>query len=217
MGLLDWLFGKPKKVKTIDHVWINQDAKFDGLFREVKEQLAIPGTVLVVAHFPATLARLREELHENELNYKEQPNRLTTAELLRVAGSEDATPILIHADALDPDDFPNPMVEDLAPIHIAVAERHFLPSLDDPVVEFAESLGRPCNVCFHLSLKDPLLRLFTGEWIERVLIDLGMTESEPIESGLVSKRIRAAQKQLEKRVIVNKPADSAEDWLELNG
>lgn len=50
--------------------------------------------------------------------------------------------MLVQADVLIPDEFPNPTVDDLSPLAILVAERHFLRSGDDTIVNFALSLGR---------------------------------------------------------------------------
>ena len=44
---------------------------------------------------------------------------------------------------------------------------------------------------------------------------LGMTEEESIESQMVSRRLADAQ-QLARETIADRPADSAEAWMELN-
>ena len=69
---------------------------------------------------------------------------------------------------------------------------------------------------FHLSLKDPLMRVFAGEWVEGVLSRLGMEESKPIQSRMIARRIRVAQAQFARQVDADQPADSPEKWLRLN-
>lgn len=57
------------------------------------------------------------------------------------------------------------------------------------------------------------MRLFAGEWVESVLRRLGMSEDEPIESRVVTRRILAAQKKTETQSLSDISADSAEEWL----
>jgi preprotein translocase subunit SecA len=43
------------------------------------------------------------------------------------------------------------------------------------------------------------MRIFAGEWVANILTKLGMEEGQAIESGMVSRRIQAAQKKVEER------------------
>ncbi len=217
MGLWDWLKGRPKSVEVVDVVWMNQEAKFQGLCNQIQEQLSAIPMILVAAHFPTTLARLRQECELNDLSYVVQERRLSPADFLRAASLGNATPImLVQADALIPDEFLNSGVDELASLAILVAERHFLRSSDDTIVNFALSLGRRCCLSFHVRLQDPLMQAFAGEWLGGVLSRLGMKDSDPIESAMVARRIRGIQASFAKRVADEQKADSAEEWLKLN-
>lgn len=122
MGFWDWLKGKPKSVEIIDRVRMNQEAKFHGLCQEVQDQIPNSAVVLVSAHFPETLTRVQEALEGNGLTCRELTGRLSKAEVFRTANSENPEPILVRANALEPDEFPNPVTEDLPPVSIVVAE-----------------------------------------------------------------------------------------------
>src|SRR6202044_3136647 len=50
---------------------------------------------------------------------------------------------------------------------------------------------------FYLSLEDDLMRLSPREGVSPLLQRLGMEEGVPIESGMISRRIEAAQKAVE--------------------
>jgi preprotein translocase subunit SecA len=217
VGFWDWLKGKPKSVEVVEVVWMNQEAKFQGLCKQIQEQLSAVPIILVVAHFPTTLARLRQECEQNNLSYVDRERRLSPADFLRAARPGNATPImLVQADVLIPDEFPNPGVDELAPLRILVAERHFLRSSDDTIVSFALSLGRRCRVSFHVCLQDPLMQAFAGEWVRGTLSRLGMKDSDPIESAMIARRIRGAQASFAKRAADEQKANSAEEWLKLN-
>jgi hypothetical protein len=217
VGFWDWLKGKPKGVEVVELVWMNQEAKFQGLVTEIQEQLLATPMILVVAHFPLTLARLRQELDQNNLSYEVQERRLSPADFLRAANLGNAAPILLaQAEALIPDEFPNPVVGELAPLAILVAERHFLRSRDDMIVNFALSLGRRSRMNIHVCLQDPLMQAFAGEWVRGVLSGLGMKDSDAIKSAMVARRIKGAQASFAKRAIADQKANSAEEWLKLN-
>ena len=55
----------------------------------------------------------------------------------------------------------------------------------------------PGSSRFFLSLQDDLLRIFGGERMQNLMLRLGMEEDVPIESGMITKRIAAAQKAVE--------------------
>jgi hypothetical protein len=216
MGFWDWLTGK-KGIEVVDRIWLNQDAKFHGLCKEIQERSQTSPLVLAAAHFPATLSRLRSEVARCNLAHRDQESRLSPADYLRaVEGGNPAPVVFVQADDLVPDEFPGPLDGDLPPVSIVVAERHFLRSHDERVVDFARSLGRRCRLSFHLSLEDPLMRIFVGEWVGQMLRNLGMTDSQPIESAMVGRRIKAAQAKLAERVVAEHKANSAEEWLQCN-
>ena len=152
MGLWDWLSGRPKNVlATDDVIWINQAAKLWGLRQAVQGRSDDSVLALVVAHFPRTLAQVREALMERGVPYQGSERRLTAADLLRQPGQKSGSgPLVTLAESLIPDDFPNPVADAPGRLSILVAERHFLRANDERILAFARSLGRPCRLSFHL-------------------------------------------------------------------
>jgi preprotein translocase subunit SecA len=82
-------------------------------------------------------------------------------------------------------------------LFIVGTERHESRRIDNQLRGRAGRQGDPGASRFYLSLQDDLLRIFGGERIQNLMLRLGMTEDEPIESGLITKRIAAAQKAVE--------------------
>ncbi len=76
-------------------------------------------------------------------------------------------------------------------------ERHESRRIDNQLRGRAGRQGDPGASRFYLSLQDDLLRIFGGERIQGLMLRLGMEEDVPIESGLITKRIEAAQKSVE--------------------
>src|ERR1041384_5553541 len=105
VGFWNWLMGKPKSVEVIDRIWMNQEAKVQGLCKEVQDQPPATPLLLAVFHFPATLGWLRLEFTRCNLAHKVQERPLSPADCLRAVSGGNPTILLAHADALVPDEY----------------------------------------------------------------------------------------------------------------
>jgi preprotein translocase subunit SecA len=85
----------------------------------------------------------------------------------------------------------------LGGLHIIGTERHDSRRIDNQLRGRAGRQGDPGSSRFYLSLQDDLLRIFGGDRMQRLMLRLGMEEDVPIESGLITKRIAAAQEAVE--------------------
>jgi preprotein translocase subunit SecA len=82
-------------------------------------------------------------------------------------------------------------------LHILGTERHESRRIDNQLRGRAGRQGDPGSSRFYLSLQDDLLRIFGGERMQNLMLRLGMEEDVPIESGLITRRIAAAQRAVE--------------------
>jgi preprotein translocase subunit SecA len=82
-------------------------------------------------------------------------------------------------------------------LHIVATERHESRRIDNQLRGRAGRQGDPGSSRFYLSLQDDLLRIFGGERMQNLMLKLGMEEDVPIESGLITRRIRKAQEAVE--------------------
>jgi preprotein translocase subunit SecA len=82
-------------------------------------------------------------------------------------------------------------------LHILGTERHESRRIDNQLRGRSGRQGDPGTSRFYLSLEDDLMRIFASEKVSAIMQRLGMEEGIPIESRLISKRIAAAQKQVE--------------------
>lgn len=200
MGLFDWLTGKRDKVEVADdRIWLTKQAKLDGIQREIGRILTppnAPDALFAVAHF-------RDCFEECE-------------SMIEGAGSDRQRVLVTLAESLRGQQHLDIGLDESRFVQFVVAERHPLRSHDETVVEFARSLSCRCRVVYHVSLEDPLMRMFSGEWVENVLRRLGMKEDEAIQSRMVVRRIRSAQQKIENQAIGDRSASSAAEWMELN-
>lgn len=199
MGLFRSLFGGRKltRVKMLgDRVWISHAAKLAGIARDIEYRVAEDtAAVLVVAHFPSTLAALQQIVQATPV---ERPVSVVLARDLNASMAERLR------------------LSEEVRIDLVVAERHLLPSEDQRLVEFAELLPCTSYLGQHLSIDDPLLDRFVGDSVRTMLEAIGMKPTEAIDSPIVTRRILAVQKKIAEAATGNVAADSAEEWLKAN-
>jgi preprotein translocase subunit SecA len=84
-------------------------------------------------------------------------------------------------------------------LHIIGTERHESRRVDNQLRGRSGRQGDPGSSRFYLSLEDPLLRIFAGERINRIMVMLKMPEGEAIEHNMVTRSIESAQRKVESR------------------
>jgi len=90
-------------------------------------------------------------------------------------------------------------VVSLGGLMIVGTERHESRRVDNQLRGRAGRQGDPGASRFFLSLEDDLMRIFAGDRLRAAMKTLGMDEGVPIESGMVSRAVERAQKQVEQR------------------
>jgi len=117
---------------------------------------------------------------------------------LEEATDEDRAKALVEAKKITAEE--HELVVKAGGLAVIGTERHEARRIDNQLRGRSGRQGDPGFTQFYLSLEDDLMRLFAGERIERIagLLDrTGMGEDEPIDSGMVSKAIESAQRQVE--------------------
>ncbi len=84
-------------------------------------------------------------------------------------------------------------------LYVIGTERHEARRIDLQLRGRAGRQGDPGSSRFFLSLEDDLLRIFGGEWVDKVWQWLGIEEGQAIESPMLTRRIEGAQKKVEER------------------
>ncbi len=84
-------------------------------------------------------------------------------------------------------------------LHVLGTERHEARRIDNQLRGRCARQGDPGSSRFYLSLEDDLMRVFASDRVQRILELVGMTEDVDIQSGMVSRSIRRAQKRIEGR------------------
>ena len=76
-------------------------------------------------------------------------------------------------------------------------ERHESRRIDNQLRGRSGRQGDPGESRFFLSLEDDLMRIFAKDTFENMMDRLGMDDSQPIESGMVSRSVETAQRRIE--------------------
>src|ERR1700716_1854855 len=84
-------------------------------------------------------------------------------------------------------------------LHIIGTERHESRRIDNQLRGRSGRQGDPGSSRFYMALEDPLLRIFAGDRINRIMVMLKMPEGEAIEHSMVTRSIESAQRKVEAR------------------
>ena len=146
------------------------------------EQFNIPHQVLNAKH------------HEEEGAIIAQAGRLKA---VTVATNMAGRGVDIILGGNPPDEEEAKKVKELGGLLVLGTERHEARRIDDQLRGRAGRQGDPGSSQFYLSLEDDLLRVFGSERLKKLMEKLNMPEDLPIESKLVAKAVREAQKKIE--------------------
>jgi preprotein translocase subunit SecA len=84
-------------------------------------------------------------------------------------------------------------------LYVLGTERHEARRIDNQLRGRTGRQGNVGETRFFLSLQDPLMRIFYRDWVVDAMQRLGMSEGQPIESGMVTRQVARAQKKVEDR------------------
>lgn len=212
MGFFGRLFGLDGAPGSRpDVIWFSKAGKYGGLLRRMDQYAG--QKVVLAAHFRATLLELAA-CHEF---FRSLPNPQSVADLrafLNLAPEPDK-PQVCAVDAALLQAWPDDGAPKTGRGTVLGIERFPLRKADDALVAGARRLPLECEVEFHLSLDDAVLRLF----IKDSMVDFLRSNSkpdQPLESKMVSNSIQLAQEKIQKQVTSETPCESVEAWLTQN-
>lgn len=103
--------------------------------------------------------------------------------------------ILLGGDPATPEE--RDEIKNLGGLFVIGTERHESRRIDNQLRGRSGRQGDVGESRFYISLQDDLMRIFGGAQIESLMSTLGLDDSTPIESSMVSKSIERAQKKVE--------------------
>ncbi|UOQ48279.1 preprotein translocase subunit SecA [Gracilibacillus caseinilyticus] len=182
-----------------DLIYKTMDGKFRSVVEEIKEryelgQPVLVGTVAVETSELISKLLKKSGVKHNVLNAK---NHFREAEIIENAGQKHAVTIATNMAGRGTDIKLGDSVKELGGLAVIGTERHESRRIDNQLRGRSGRQGDPGVTQFYLSMEDELMRRFGSDNMRNMMERLGMDDSQPIESKMVSRAVESAQKRVE--------------------
>ncbi|WP_214842374.1 preprotein translocase subunit SecA [Exiguobacterium sp. s150] len=182
-----------------DLIFKSMEGKFKAVVEEITAahatgQPVLVGTVAVETSEYLSKLLSKKKIKHEVLNAK---NHAREAEIIENAGQKGAVTIATNMAGRGTDIKLGEGVIDLGGLYIIGTERHESRRIDNQLRGRAGRQGDPGKSQFYLSLEDELMRRFGTDSLQSMMERLGMDDTQPIESRMVSKAVESAQKRVE--------------------
>ncbi len=184
-----------------DIIYRTEEGKFNAVVEDIISKHSQDQPVLV-----GTISIEKSETLSGLLKKKGVPHQVLNAkfheqeaQIIAKAGEPSMVTIATNMAGRGTDIVLGQGVKGLGGLHIIGTERHESRRIDNQLRGRSGRQGDPGSSQFYISLDDDLMRLFGGDNIAGLMDRLGMDDSVPVESRIVSKSIETAQKRVENR------------------
>jgi len=184
-----------------DVVYRTEEGKFLAVVESIVEKHAHGQPVLV-----GTISIERSERLSGMLERRGVPHQVLNAkyhekeaQIVSQAGQKGMVTIATNMAGRGTDIVLGEEVPALGGLHIIGTERHESRRIDNQLRGRAGRQGDQGSSQFYISLEDDLMRLFGADNIMGIMDKLGMDDSVPIASKMITKSIETAQRRVEMR------------------
>ncbi|MEC3882764.1 preprotein translocase subunit SecA [Halobacillus sp. HZG1] len=182
-----------------DLVYKTMDGKFKAVVEDIKErhengQPVLVGTVAVETSEIISRYLTKAGVPHNVLNAK---NHFREAEIIENAGQKGAVTIATNMAGRGTDIKLGDGVREAGGLAVIGTERHESRRIDNQLRGRSGRQGDPGMSQFYLATDDELMRRFASDNIRSMMDRLGMDDSQPIESKMISRAVESAQKRVE--------------------
>jgi preprotein translocase subunit SecA len=187
------------RIDKPDLIFATMKGKFEAVANEIAERHAkgqpvLVGTVAIETSELISQLLNKHKIPHNVLNAK---NHEREAEIIAQAGQKGAVTIATNMAGRGTDIKLGEGVRELGGLAVIGTERHESRRIDNQLRGRSGRQGDPGFTQFYLSLEDELMRRFGSENMKNMMTKLGMDDSQPIESRMVSKAVESAQRRVE--------------------
>ena len=182
-----------------DLIYKSMEGKFRAVVVNIKErnkagQPVLVGTVAVeTSELISQMLKIAGVKHE-VLNAK---NHYREAEIIENAGEKGSVTIATNMAGRGTDIKLGEGVTELGGLAVIGTERHESRRIDNQLRGRSGRQGDPGITQFYLSMEDELMRRFGSDNLRSMMERLGMDDTQPLESKMVSKAVESAQKRVE--------------------
>lgn len=218
MGILDWLFKKPRFKRFEDAFTLTRDRMWEALRESLSSPEHDEKSIWLVVHFMDTFSELQDRLESWNLDYDVISSRLNASDIDRKGLLKQNSIKLILAELIpQPAEIAAVVDEsEMRKLAMIVAERHPLLAEDQRLESFAKSIPVWVEFGYFLALDDVVVKLAVNDTTVEVLQQLGLDDHELIASNMITRRLEKVLKRESAKFSGNTRADSAQEWLMLN-
>ncbi|SET09765.1 protein translocase subunit secA [Oceanobacillus limi] len=182
-----------------DMIYKTMEGKFHAAVDYIKDrhqagQPVLVGTVAVETSEVISQLLKKAGVKHNVLNAK---NHYREAEIIENAGQKGAVTIATNMAGRGTDIKLGEGVKELGGLAVIGTERHESRRIDNQLRGRSGRQGDPGLSQFYLSMEDELMRRFGSDNLRNMMDKLGMDDTQPIESKMVSRAVESAQKRVE--------------------
>ncbi|WP_053368266.1 preprotein translocase subunit SecA [Bacillus sp. FJAT-27245] len=182
-----------------DLIYASMDGKFRAVVEDIAErhkkgQPVLVGTVAIETSELISKYLQKKGIPHNVLNAK---NHSREAEIIEDAGQKGSVTIATNMAGRGTDIKLGEGVVDLGGLAVIGTERHESRRIDNQLRGRSGRQGDPGVTQFYLSMEDELMRRFGSDNMKNMMARLGMDDSQPIQSKMVSRAVESAQKRVE--------------------
>jgi preprotein translocase subunit SecA len=182
-----------------DLIYPSMDGKFKAVVEDIAErhkkgQPILVGTVAIETSELISRYLLKKGIKHNVLNAK---NHGREAEIIAEAGQPGSVTIATNMAGRGTDIKLGEGVVEVGGLAVIGTERHESRRIDNQLRGRSGRQGDPGVTQFYLSMEDELMRRFGSDNMKSMMERLGMDDSQPIQSKMVSKAVESAQKRVE--------------------
>lgn len=182
-----------------DLIYATMDGKFRAVVEDIAErnrngQPVLVGTVAIETSELISKYLTKKGIRHNVLNAK---NHEREAEIIAEAGHRGAVTIATNMAGRGTDIKLGEGVKEVGGLAVIGTERHESRRIDNQLRGRSGRQGDPGVTQFYLSMEDELMRRFGSDNMKAMMTRLGMDDSQPIQSKMVSRAVESAQKRVE--------------------
>ncbi len=182
-----------------DLIYASMKGKFEAVAADIAErhkkgQPVLIGTVAIETSEIISQLLTKHGIKHNVLNAK---NHEREAEIIAEAGQLGAVTIATNMAGRGTDIKLGEGVIEVGGLAVIGTERHESRRIDNQLRGRSGRQGDPGITQFYLSMEDELMRRFGSDNMKNMMTKLGMDDSQPIQSKMVSRAVESAQKRVE--------------------
>ncbi|WP_050179889.1 preprotein translocase subunit SecA [Domibacillus robiginosus] len=182
-----------------DLIYATMNGKFMAVVEDIyerhqKKQPVLVGTVAIETSELISAHLKKKGVPHSVLNAK---NHESEAEIILHAGQPGAVTIATNMAGRGTDIKLGEGVKEIGGLAVIGTERHESRRIDNQLRGRSGRQGDPGVTQFYLSMEDELMRRFGSDNMKSMMAKLGMDDTQPIQSKMVSRAVESAQKRVE--------------------